>query len=499
MTPLATDTTDYRDAVIRVSRRNGREGDSFLSPDIQREMIQRDADQHGYVIRQWHDETDSVSGKTTNRAGLKAAMDACLSGESNGITVAKVDRFSRNLPEGLTAIRKLHDAGKHFVAVQEGVRGTSSRGSAKALLTLLLMFAEWQLESVTDGWGATRESCVERGVATHAPYGYVKDEATRRLKPVPAEAKVVRRIFTMRKAGKSLSTIAEWLTDKGIPNPSGGPRWTHSTVSHILERRVYLGELSNGVLVNPNAHKRIVDRVLFDAARERAATTAHRRNGKETAALLTGLMRCGSCGGGMRERNNTVKGVTYRHYRCRETFGWGRCPKPANCVAADIEAMVLDQFAADFLGDAVAPDDVYDNTMLDVARDELIEAQADLEHFVVANASLARKRPAVYRKGLEACLALVDDCEAAVRALSQQERGARLPRNIVSLWPDMDTETRREHLSASYGAVVVWPGEFRVRSLEGRVHIFRPDEIDGLPGRGGEDNAITPIPWPLDD
>lgn len=498
-TRITTESIDYREAVIRVSRRNGRDGESFLSPDFQREIIQADADRYGYVIRQWHDETDSVSGKTTNRKGLKAAMDACLSGESNGIVVAKVDRFSRNLPEGLSAIRKLHDEGKHFVAVQDGVRGNSSRGPAKALLTLLLMFAEWQLESVTDGWRSTTESCIERGVAIQAPYGYVKDEKTRRLVPVPAEAKVVKTIFKMRAKGKGQAVIAEHLTAKGYPNPKGGPRWVHSTVGHILERRVYLGELVNGDLVNPKAHPAIVDRVLFDAAREVAATTAHRRNGKAQVALLAGLIRCGSCGGGMRYRRNVVKGVTYEHYRCRETFGWGRCPAPANCVAADVEQVVLEQFAADFLGDALAADDVYDNTMLAVARDELAEAQANLEAFVTENASLARRRPAVYRKGLAAAEEAVDECEEAVRALSRMERGARLPKGIVSLWPDMDDATRREHLSASYGAVVVWPGQFRVRSLEGRVHIFRPDEVDGLPGRGGEDNAITPVERPTDD
>jgi len=497
----STEPVDYREAVIRVSRRNGRDGDSFLSPDLQREIIQRDADQYDYVIRKWWDETDSVSGNTTDRKGLKGAMDACLKGDSNGISVAKVDRFSRNLPEGLTAVRKLHDAGKHFVAVNEGVRGTSSRGAAKALLTLLLMFAEWQLESITDGWQATRESCVERGVAHHAPYGYVKGDDGR-LIPNPDEANVVRQVFRLRAKGKGHAVIADHLTDKGIPNPKGGPRWTHATVGHILGRRTYLGELSNGDFVNPSSHPAIITKAQWDAVRDLAATTAYTPTapGKQTA-LLVGLMRCGSCGGGMRHRHNTVNGVRYEHYRCREKFGWGRCPEPANCVAADIEQVVLDQFVADFLGDAVFGEDVADNADLDAALDDLAEAEADLSAYVMSadNRRLQRKRPTAYNAGLAECEAALDAAEDSVRELRHLARGARLPKDIESHWPGMSVDTRREHLSANYGAVVVWPGEYRVRSLEGRVHIFRPDEIDGLPGRGGKANTITPIDRPIGD
>lgn len=497
----STEPVDYREAIIRVSRVNGRDGDSFLSPEIQRKLIETDAEIYGYTIRHWWDETASVSGKTTDRKGLKGAMDACMSGLSNGITVARVDRFSRNLPEGLTAIRELHDAGKHFVAVNEGVRGTSTKGANKAVLTLLLLFAEWYLESITEGWLATRESCVERGIALHAPYGYEKGE-DRRLKPVQAEAKVVKLIFKLRAKGWGHAVIADHLTEKGIPNPSGGPAWIHSAVSHILSRRTYLGELSNGTFVKHGAHPAIITTAQWDAARQVAATTAYTSGApdKETA-LLVGLMRCGSCGGGMRHRHNTVKGVTYEHYRCREKFGWGRCPEPANCVAADIEQVVLDQFAADFLGDVVFGEDVQDDAVLEVALDELAEAEADLTAYVMSpeNRRLQRKRPAAYNAGLAECEAAMDAAETAVRELRHQVRGARLPNDIDSLWPTMDVSARREHLSANYGAVVVWPGQYRVRSLEGRVHIFRPDEIDGLPGRGGKDNAITPIDRPTDD
>jgi hypothetical protein len=43
------------DGYIRVSRTNGRDGDSFISPDLQREQIEGWARLRGVEIAQWHE------------------------------------------------------------------------------------------------------------------------------------------------------------------------------------------------------------------------------------------------------------------------------------------------------------------------------------------------------------------------------------------------------------------------------------------------------------
>jgi len=50
------------DGYIRVSRVGGRSGDSFHSPDLQREAIQGWAAAHGHEIVQWHEELDESGG-----------------------------------------------------------------------------------------------------------------------------------------------------------------------------------------------------------------------------------------------------------------------------------------------------------------------------------------------------------------------------------------------------------------------------------------------------
>src|SRR3954453_13612444 len=92
--------TKVYDAVIRVSRKNGRGedgGSEWLSPTQQLDEINGYARKNGVRIASYFDETDSVSGKGENmasRVGLQAALDRALNGETDGIIVAKVDRFA---------------------------------------------------------------------------------------------------------------------------------------------------------------------------------------------------------------------------------------------------------------------------------------------------------------------------------------------------------------------------------------------------------------------
>src|SRR6476660_2172296 len=54
------------DGYIRVSRRGGREGESYISPKVQREQIKGYAKLYGFTIARWHEDED-VSGGTLVR------------------------------------------------------------------------------------------------------------------------------------------------------------------------------------------------------------------------------------------------------------------------------------------------------------------------------------------------------------------------------------------------------------------------------------------------
>jgi DNA invertase Pin-like site-specific DNA recombinase len=500
-------------AVIRVSRRNGREGEGFMSPDQQRDTIRRWAETNNVEIIAWYDETDSVSGRTTNRVGLQAAMAAVAANEADGLIVAKVDRFSRNMIEGLVAVRKLTDNAKAFVAVEDGINSTLGGRGQKLMLTLLLMFAEWHLEALTEAWHDARERHIANGVAGAWPYGYarVEDKAAdnyRRLVPHPDQAKWVRQIFAWRAKGWALTKIAAELNAKEVPAPKGGG-WAHTQVKAILVNNVYLGQLTAGhddegeLIINRKAHKALITVEQFNAAQRETKTAAH--NGR-ISYPLAGIIRCATCGGrmtGQTDRYNpakhtVTKSYETRYYRCGTRFSWGTCTAPAMVRAEEIEAIVFARFHEDYLSGKEA-DGQADDAGLAAARQAKHEAETEVDEYpsLPSSIRLHRERPAAYEKAMQARLDDLVAAEAKVDELDREQFGAlaRLP----ELWPTMTTEEKRSILSRAYPVVGVRPS-FRRQAPDpatGRCHIFTAGDRDlppALPGRGGV-RVFVPLLW----
>jgi DNA invertase Pin-like site-specific DNA recombinase len=149
------------DGYIRVSSTRGRGGDSFISPDQQRKAIQAYATLAGITITVWHTDLDMSGGKTT-RPGLDLAMSRCETGLSEGIIVAKMDRFARSLLGALELFKRLDAAGAEFISVSEQL---DSRGPAgKMMQRMMLVFAEFELDRIKDTWRNSQQAAVERGM-----------------------------------------------------------------------------------------------------------------------------------------------------------------------------------------------------------------------------------------------------------------------------------------------------------------------------------------------
>ena len=71
--------------------------------------------------------------------------------------------------------------------------------------------------------------------------GYKKGEDGR-PEIVPEEAEIIRDIYRMFLDGKTIRTIADILTERGIKTPGGKDRWSVSTVKSILSNEKYKGD-----------------------------------------------------------------------------------------------------------------------------------------------------------------------------------------------------------------------------------------------------------------
>ena len=127
------------DAYTRVSKVGGRGGESFLSPELQREQIEAYAKLHGHDLT-WHEPELDVSGGTMRRPIFNEIMARVRREETDGVIVAKLDRFSGTLTGALRTLEEMDRHGAVLVSVADNIDLSTSMG--RAFLQMLLVFGE---------------------------------------------------------------------------------------------------------------------------------------------------------------------------------------------------------------------------------------------------------------------------------------------------------------------------------------------------------------------
>ena len=96
------------------------------------------------------------------------------------------------------------------------------------------------------------------------PYGYVLDGEE--LIVHEEKADVVRSIFEYYLAGASLGKIVDMLFTKGIPSPTGNPKWTRAAVDKLLANKKYIPIVGMKVYLDTQFEKEHRCNVDYDKA-----------------------------------------------------------------------------------------------------------------------------------------------------------------------------------------------------------------------------------------
>jgi site-specific DNA recombinase len=466
------------DAYIRVSKVGGRSGESFISPDVQRAQIERWAQAHEHTLT-WHEPELDVSGGTMRRPIFDQIMQRIRDGETDGVIVAKLDRFARTLVGALSTLEEFERHEAVLVSVTENLDLSTPMG--KAFLRILLVFAELERDRISENWDTATANAIARGVhvAKFTPIGYDKGP-DKRLVP-NTDAPAIREAFLMRAAHQTRTEIARKL-DQIAPRPKGG-RWTTSNVERIIKNRVYLGEAYRGDAVNPDAHEAIVSLGEWQAANHAPVRAANR---SKTPSLLGGIVRCAGCryvlapqvyGWG---RTNPT-----RAYRCRAVHSAGTCPEPANIPRDALDNYVENVWREQMKDQALAVKQ--DTQTLQAAAEKLQEAEEELAAFA-SDITARRVLGAGYHAALEARSTAVDEARTEL----QQATASAPDAQTIETYDELPTEDRTRILSSSIDAVIVKRGDVRA-PIEGRVTIlWRGEGPDDLPRRGRDNGPVRP-------
>lgn len=267
----------------------------------QREDCLRIARERGWLVtHEYCDASRSAWKAGVRRPGWEDMLAVVADDRVDALIVWHGDRLIRQ-PRDLERLIDLADGGLKIASVA-GERDLSNADD-RFILRIEVAAQCRESDSTSRRVKRSLEARAMSGRrAGREPYGWRSDD----------EAAVVRRIVREVISGRSLHSMTQDLNSEGIPSPNGGA-WNKSGVRWIAKRRANSGQRTHkGVVVGDGNWEPLVTVEEMDSVeRILAAKTAASSGGHNARKwLLSGLLRCGKCGAGM--RHAPVRGGIYR-------------------------------------------------------------------------------------------------------------------------------------------------------------------------------------------
>ena len=338
--------------------------DVDLSIAAQLRALRDYAEKHDYLVaREYVDEAES--GRIADRPEFQKMLNEASKPEApfKEILVWKFSRFTRKREHAVAFKSMLRRRGIRVVSITEQADDTPT---GKLLEAIIESVDEFYSENLAQEVVRGMREAASRGfwMTTYAPYGYkrvhVQDGAAKRpkleLNP-PADA-VVRRVFDMVLQGKSILDVTKTLNAEGIPT-TNGKKWLKTTIHTMLSHEAYAGTVVWGANAKDgappvrveDAHPAIVSKRDFQKAKKLLGSRAPKKVNPRRASspyLLSGLLKCETCGKAMTAAE--AKSGKYTYYVCHSLLkrGKGTCETP-RLNAKKFEKIIVDEIRANIL------------------------------------------------------------------------------------------------------------------------------------------------------
>ena len=187
-----------------------------------------------------------ISGRTMNRPGLKAMIDAIKNDEIQAVFIYKLDRLSRKQRDTMTIIEDVITANDvALVSLNETLDTSTPWG--RAMIGILSSFNQMESENIQMRTSMGRQAKANKGgyAGGKPPLGYKAVDGV--LTVVPEEAEIVRLIFRLKDEGGTLIGIANELNKRGYRTKKGY-EFKHSAIQNILKNEeTYRGHYRYGI------------------------------------------------------------------------------------------------------------------------------------------------------------------------------------------------------------------------------------------------------------
>jgi site-specific DNA recombinase len=293
------------------------------------------------------------------------------------IIIHSLSRFFRDGIEFGVYERKLAKNGVKVISITQL---TSDDASGEMMRRIINLFDEHQSKENSKHTSRAMKENARQGFfnGSRPPFGY-KAVATdtsgsrgrkkKRLEIDETEAGIVRMVYELYQHGHQgcvwgCKEIAKHLTSKELL--MRGKPWGIQKIHKLLSDTLYMGEYHFNVIDSKAAKKRspeewvrtsipaIIDAATFEQVRAKRESRSPEKSPPRITSsptLLTGLLKCGVCGGSL--TLVTGKSGRYKYYKCTSRQNKGNHA----CTSGNLPMERLDQLILSQLADKVfAPD-----------------------------------------------------------------------------------------------------------------------------------------------
>ena len=195
-------------------------------------------------------EDEGFSGGNLNRPDFKRMMKAARDRQFKAVVVYRLDRISRNISDFSALIEELGRLDMDFISIRESFDTSSPMG--RAMMYIASVFSQLERETIAERIRDNMHELAKTGrwLGGTTPTGYTseavksvtvdgKSKKACKLKLLPEEAEIVRRIYDLYLEMDSLTMTETELLRQQVKTKTGR-NFTRFSIKSILQNPVYL-------------------------------------------------------------------------------------------------------------------------------------------------------------------------------------------------------------------------------------------------------------------
>lgn len=355
--------------------------------------------------REWsivHEYVDAAeSARSSNRPQFQEMIATAKQKNPpfQAILVWKLNRFARNREDSIIFKSLLRKKGVQVLSINEKFEDNATGKLMEAIV-----------EAMDEFYSANLAQDTVRGMKENAsrgfwnggkvPYAYVIEKVPvgknqkNKLKIIPDEAEIVKRIFALCFKGHGLKDISKMLNNDGLRRRSGQP-WNIQSISYILKNETYTGTVvwrdhhKNEIIKTPTAHEALITKEQYQQAQSLLAMRTRFSlppRALSSEHLLSTLLKCKKCGHSMAACG--AKSGKYHYYTCQRYVKMG----PEYCGQKLLNAKKLEAFVVTLLQDRVLTEENIRGLLTRVNNDLMLFSQSSEGEIAILKEVLDDKR-----------------------------------------------------------------------------------------------------------